>query len=181
MNYVFYLFFNWFFYYLVDVRGLPRQLGGYFTGAQWIVGAVAGALGGWLCDRLSARFGRRAGCRLTVVGGLLASAPLLVAGAVVTDATAAVALLALSFGATQATDAAYWAAAMRIGGEQVATATGLLNTGGNLVGAAGALLVPLVAQSFGWVAALSTGALFASVGALLWIWIRADVPISRAA
>jgi len=174
MNYVFYLFFNWFFYYLVDIRGLPHQVGGYFTGAQWIVGSITASLGGALCDRLCARFGPRAGCRITIVGGLLVCAPLLVAGAMVTDPILAVTLLSLSFGATQLTDGPFWAAAMRIGGEHAPAATGLMNTGGNVVGGIGAMLVPLTAAHFGWVAALSTGALFAVVGAGLWVFIRAD-------
>ncbi|MGH9464537.1 MAG: MFS transporter, partial [Thermoanaerobaculia bacterium] len=37
VNYVFYLFFNWFFYYLVNVRGVPPQLGGAFVSGQWMV------------------------------------------------------------------------------------------------------------------------------------------------
>jgi ACS family glucarate transporter-like MFS transporter len=180
MNYVFYLFFNWFYYYLISVRGVPQQMGGYFLGAQWVIGAIAASLGGWLCDRLSQRFGRRVGCRLTAMGGLLACAPLLVAGAIAPDPRAAVALLSLSFGATQITDGAFWAAAMRIGGPHAAAATGLMNTGGNVVGGIGAILVPLVARGFGWVAALSTGAIFALAGAALWLWVRADLPLTAA-
>lgn len=177
MNYVFYLFFNWFYYYLVTVRGTPPQIGGTFLAAQWMIGSAAASLGGWLCDRLSLRFGRRVGCRLTAMGGLLACAPLLAAGAMAPDPVVAVALLSLSFGATQLTDGAFWVAAMRIGGPHAASATGLMNTGGNVVGGIGAILVPLVAQRLGWVAALSTGAIFAVVGALLWLWVRADVPM----
>jgi ACS family glucarate transporter-like MFS transporter len=45
------------------------------------------------------------------------------------------------------------------------------------VGGFGALLVPLVAESLGWVAALATGSLFALLGALLWLFIRADEPL----
>jgi ACS family glucarate transporter-like MFS transporter len=179
MNYVFYLFFNWFYYYLVTVRRLPEQVGGYFLAAQWMVGSIAASLGGWLCDRLSLRFGRRIGCRLTAMGGLLACAPLLVAGARASDPMVAVALLSLSFGATQLTDGAFWAAAMRIGGPHAAAATGLMNTGGNVVGGIGAILVPLVARGFGWVAALSTGAIFGVAGALLWLGVRADVSMGH--
>ena len=174
MNYVFYLFFNWFYYYLVDIRRLPAQAGGWFTGAQWMVGAVAASLGGWLCDRLSVRFGPRAGVRLTVAGGLLLCAPLLVAGSLVPQPLLAVVLLALAFGATQLTDGAYWVASMRIGGDQSAAVCGVMNTGGNIVGGFGALMVPLLARAFGWPAAISSGALFAIVGAGLWRWIRAD-------
>jgi cyanate permease len=45
----------------------------------------------------------------------------------------------------------------------------------------GALLVPLVARAFGWPAAISTGAIFALLAAVLWIWIRADRTFGRAA
>ena len=181
MNYVFYLFFNWFYYYLVDVRGLSRQVGGYFSGAQWIVGAVTAVLGGWLGDRLARRLGPRRGYRLTVVGGLLVCAPLLVAGALAKNAALAVTLLSLSFGATQLVDGPYWAVAMRIGGAHGAATSGLMNTGGNAVGGVGALIVPLVARAFGWPAAISTGAVFAFLGAVLWIWIRADRTFGHAA
>ena len=181
MNYVFYLFFNWFYYYLVDVRGLSRQVGGYFSGAQWIVGAMTAVLGGWLGDRLARRFGPRRGYRLTVVGGMLLCAPLLVAGALAKNGALAVALLSLSFGATQLVDGPYWAVAMRIGGAHGAVTSGLMNTGGNVVGGVGALLVPLVARAFGWPAAISTGAIFALVAAVLWIWIRADRTFGHAA
>ena len=181
MNYVFYLFFNWFYYYLVDVRGLSRQVGGYFSGAQWIVGAITAVLGGWLGDRLARRFGPRRGYRWTIVGGMLVCAPLLVAGALAKNAALAVTLLSLSFGATQLVDGPYWAAGMRIGGAHGALTTGLMNTGGNVVGGFGALLVPLVARGFGWPAAISTGAVFALLAAVLWIWIRADRELGHAA
>ncbi len=174
MNYVFYLFFNWFFYYLTVVRHLPDQVGGNFTGAQWLVGAVTATLGGIVCDRLTVRYGPRLGCRWTVMAGLLLSAPLLVAGALTEDPTMAIVLLCLSFGCAELTDGAFWAATMRMAGKHVAAATGVLNTGGNVVSGVGAVLVPMTAAAFGWVAAVSTGAVFAVIGALLWIWIKAD-------
>jgi ACS family glucarate transporter-like MFS transporter len=50
LHYVYYLFFNWFYYYLTEVRDVPAQMAGYFTGAQWLVAAVASLAGGVLCD-----------------------------------------------------------------------------------------------------------------------------------
>ena len=47
-------------------------------------------------------------------------------------------------------------------------------TGGNVVGGIGALLVPVTAAAFGWVIAVSSGAIFAVIGALLWLGVRAD-------
>jgi ACS family glucarate transporter-like MFS transporter len=141
MNYVFYIFFNWFFIYLVQVRGFATLEGGFLATLPWLVGAVV-----W-------------------------------AGAAATNAYLAVALLALCFGCTQLSDPAYWSAITSVGGRHTAAAAGVLNTGGNVVGGFGAILVPLVAERFGWVAALSTGSLMAVVAAVLWLFIRADEPL----
>jgi ACS family glucarate transporter-like MFS transporter len=177
INYLFYLFFNWFFFYLTEVRKLPSQVGGNFLGAQWVVGAITATIGGFLCDWLSARLGPRIGCGAVAGGSALLAAPFLVAGALTEHPVAAVALLSVSFGFVQLPDAAYWAAVMRVAGPHAPAATGVMNTGGNLVGGVGALLVPLVAGSFGWVVAISTGAIFAVLAAVPWLWIRPDRPM----
>jgi cyanate permease len=53
-----------------------------------------------------------------------------------------------------------------------------MNTGGNVAGGIGALLVPITAEAFGWVAALATGSVFAIVGIALWLFVRADKPMA---
>ncbi len=176
-NYVFYLFFNWFVYYLTEIRHVPLTLAGYFTAAQWMLGAVAAIAGGFACDRLSARYGPRVGCRLTAISGLLASAPLLVVGTLSTAPVVSVVLLSLSFGCIQFVDSSFWAATMRIAGQQSQSATGMLNTGGNIAGGVGAVLVPLIAGSFGWTIAVASGATFSIVSAALWLGVRADVTL----
>ena len=181
MNYVFYLFFNWFYYYLVEIRGFSAQDGGWFTGAQWLVGGATAVLGGWLSDRCTRRWGPRLGHRLVIMGGLVLCGLLLVLGARVTEPLWSVALLSLSFGAAQLTDAPFWSAATRMGGNEVAAATGLMNTGGNLVGAFGGVLVPLIAARLGWDVAIMTGGLCAGLAALLWLWIRVEPPEAAAA
>ena len=60
---------------------------------------------------------------------------------------------------------------------QSQTATGMMNTGGNVAGGIGAVLVPVIAGSFGWTAAVASGAVFSIVGAALWLGIRADLPL----
>ncbi len=177
MNYVFYIFFNWFFVYLVDVRQFQIQEGGFLAATPWIVGAIGATVGGLVCDRLTRRIGVRWGCRLPCVLGLFLAAGLLLAGATATDPYRAVTALSLCFGCTQLTEGAYWAAAISVSGRHAAAGTGVMNTGGNVVGGIGALLVPITAEAFGWVAALATGSVFAVVGALLWFWIRADEPL----
>jgi hypothetical protein len=59
------------------------------------------------CDRLTARWGPRIGCRATAIGGLMLSAPLLIAGTMAPNPAISVALLSLSFGCIQFTDGSY--------------------------------------------------------------------------
>jgi MFS transporter, ACS family, glucarate transporter len=177
MSYVFYLFFNWFFFYLTDVRGFDAQVSGWFTGLQWGVGAGASLAGGTLCTLLSRRHGAQLGARITALVGLLGCAGLLVAGAGVSRPLLAVALLSLSFGFVMLADVAYWVAGTIAGGRHAAAATGLMSTGGNVVGALGAVAVPLIAGAFGWFAAVASGAVFALLAAGLWLLVKLPVPV----
>ena len=178
MNYVFYIFFNWFFIYLVDVREFEIMEGGYFAAAPWVVGAVTASVGGLWCDRLCKRFGPRWGCRIPGIVGLSLAAGLLFLGATAKNPYLAVVFLSLSFGCTQLTEGAYWAAAIFVSGKHASAATGVMNTGGNVVGGIGALLVPVTAEAFGWVPALATGSVFAIIGVVLWFFVRADKPMT---
>jgi ACS family glucarate transporter-like MFS transporter len=178
MNYVFYIFFNWFFIYLIDVREFEILEGGYFAAAPWMVGAVAASLGGLWCDRLCKRIGPRWGCRIPGIIGLSLVAGLLFLGATAKNPYLAVLFLSLSFGCTQLTEGAYWAAAIFVSGKHASAATGVMNTGGNVVGGIGALLVPITAEAFGWVPALATGSVFAMIGIGLWLFVRADKPMA---
>jgi ACS family glucarate transporter-like MFS transporter len=177
MNYVFFIFFNWFFIYLVDVREFEILEGGFYAAAPWIVGAVAASVGGLWCDRLCRRIGPRWGYRIPGIVGLSLVAGLLFLGATAENPYGAVALLSLSFGCTQLTEGSYWAASISVAGKHASAAAGVLNTGGNIVGGIGALLVPITAEAFGWVPALATGSVFAIIGVGLWLFVRADKPM----
>jgi MFS transporter, ACS family, glucarate transporter len=173
-NYVFYFFFNWLYFYLVRVRGFEEIEGGFLAAAPWITGAVAATLGGWTCDHIGRRRGIDLGCRLVIIPGLLLSGLFILAAGAAHGPYAAVVFLSCCLGCQQFTDSSYWAAATSVGGRHAATACGLLNTGGNVVGGLVALLVPLTAERVGWPAALATASIFALGGALLWLGIRAD-------
>jgi ACS family glucarate transporter-like MFS transporter len=177
MNYIFYLFFNWFFFYLTDVKGFSEQEAGMLTAALWVVGAVGATIGGFSCDRFIGRFGLRQGPRILSITSLILSGLFLVLGATASGLYATVSLLCLSFGFTQITEAAYWSTMISVAGRDASEAGGVLNTGGNVVGFVGGMLVPLTAQYFGWVAAVSFGAVFALIGAVLWLFIRGDRPM----
>lgn len=177
MNFVFYEVFNWFYYYLVEVRHFGAQDAGFVTSTQWIAGAAGAAIGGWLCDRLCRITGLKWGCRWPIIIGMVASALLLVGGAFHSNPTVAVTLLALCFFFNQMTEGTYWATSIAVGGQFAGAAGGVLNTGANAMGVVNALLVPWFAHTFGWTVAIASGAGFALLGAVLVLFIRADQPL----
>jgi ACS family glucarate transporter-like MFS transporter len=177
MNYVFYLFFNWFFFYLVDVKGFSAAEAGTFTAAQWILGAVGATVGGFVCDMLVRRSGIRFGPRYLAMTALVLSAIFLYIGAMSGNVVITVIMLCMSFACNQLTEAPFWVATMAVAGRHAQVATGVLNTGGNLTGMVGGLMVPVTANLLGWPAAIATGSVFAIIGALLWLLVRADEPM----
>ncbi|MGI9235650.1 MAG: MFS transporter [Woeseiaceae bacterium] len=177
MNFVFYEVFNWFYYYLVEVRQFSAQDASYVTSTQWIAGAAGAAIGGWICDRLCNRIGLKWGCRWPIIVGMTLSALLLVGGAYYSNPMISVAMLALCFFFNQMTEGTYWATSIAIGGEHAGAAGGVMNTGANIMGVANALLVPWFADAFGWTIAIASGAGFALLGAVLLLFVRADQPL----
>ena len=179
MNYVFYLFFSWFFYYLTNVREFSASDAGMFTAAQWILGAIGATVGGFSCDMLVRKIGIRRGTRLQTMAALVLSGAFLYIGATSGNVMLTVVALCFSFGFTQLTEAPMWVATMGVAGKHSQIATGVLNTGGNIPGAIGGLMVPFIAGWLGWDAAIISGSLFAFAGALLWLLIRADEPMAE--
>lgn len=174
MNFIFYQVFNYFYQYLVEQRGFDAVTAGWVTSSQWIAGAVGAAFGGWLCDRLSRRLGLRWGARWPIIIGLLLSGSMLLAGSLSTQADIAVILFVGCFLFNQITEGAYWSASISIGGRLAGTAGGIMNTGANLMGIVNANLVPLIAHALGWTSAIASGALFAVLGSLFMLAVRAD-------
>ncbi len=177
MNYVFYLFFNWFFFYLVDVREFSASDAGMFTAAQWMLGAAGALIGGFGCDMLVRKLGMRLGTRYQVMIALVLSGVFLYVGAMSDNVMVTVVMLCCSFGFTQLTEAPMWVATMGVAGRHSQVATGVLNTGGNIPIVLGGIMVPAIAGWLGWPAAIASGSLFAFAGAFLWLFIRADEPM----
>ena len=169
-NYVFYMFANWLFIYLVESRGFSLLESGFLYALPFATGALLAAIGGLVCDGLCKRIGARWGCRLPAMSGLVLVAVFLLAGAHSINPYVAVTLLSLCFGFTQFTDGSYWSATTYAGGRHTGTATGVLNTGGNLAGFL-APVVGLMVDQLGWLSTLASGSVFALTGAALWLFI----------
>jgi len=169
-NYVFYIFAQWLVIYLVEARGLSLLESGVLAMIPFIVGSVLSVAGGAVCDYLCRRIGPRWGCRLPATVGLLLVAALLVVGLRVQQTYVAMAVLSLCFGLTQFTEGSFWAASTYAAGPHTATATGLMNTGGNLPGLLAPLLGVLI-DNFGWVPTIASGSVFAALGVVLWMMV----------
>jgi len=92
--------------------------------------------------------------------------------------------LALCFAAVELNEGPYWAAIMHVGRADTMSASGLLNTGGNL---GGLICTPIVAYLSGhhaWTPAFLIGTAFAVVSAVLWLIVdpsRAAIPSTAGA
>jgi MFS transporter, ACS family, glucarate transporter len=174
LNYVFFMFSQWLFTYLVESRGFSMLESGFLYALPFVSGAVLTVIGGVVCDKLCQRLGPRLGCRITAMSGLVLVAGFMLAGAFAPDPYVAVALLSLCFGFTLFTDTTYWAACTYATGENTMSATGVLNFGGNLP----SLLAPLIGLMIdraGWLPTIASGSAFALVGAALWLFVRLKV------
>lgn len=178
-NYLFYFFFNWLYIYLVESRKFAVLEAGWYSAAPWVAGAVGAAIGAYLCDFLSARIGKRRGMRFTGVFGLTLAASLILLAANAESAPRCVIFLSLCLACQQLAEGAFWAATISVAEHDASTACGVLNTGGNVVGGVGALMVPPMVESLGWPAALAATSLFALVGAGMWLLIDAEARDAR--
>ncbi len=173
MNYVFYMFAQWLFTYLVEERGFSLLESGFLYMLPFATGAAMAAAGGFICDRLCHRFGGRWGCRVTAMTGLVGVAVFLLAGANAANPYVAVGLLSLCFGFTQLTEGPFAAASTYVGGPHASTAYGAVNTGGNAAGFL-APAVGLMVDHLGWLTTLASGSIFALIGAGLWLLVRVE-------
>jgi len=171
LNFVFYMFSQWLFTYLVEARGFSMLESGFLYVLPFASGAVLSLAGGLVCDALCRRLGPRAGCRVTAVSGLTLVAVFLLAGVFATEPYVAVGLLALCFGFTLFADTVYWAAATYAAGPHTASATGILNTGGTAAG----FLAPAVGWMIdhaGWIPTFAIGSVLALIAAASWFFVR---------
>jgi len=176
MNYVFYLVTFWSFLYLVQERRMSVLEGGALAALPAVAAGVAAGAGGWLADRLRARFGDRLGMRMVPLVALPTSAVFLYLTVKAANPYWAVAALCLGFACVEVTEGSYWGATMRRAPDDTMAATGLLNTGGNLGGVVATPIIAALSSSYSWTVVFATGAVLAIAAAGLWLWIDTGRP-----
>lgn len=135
-------------------------------------------LGGWLSDRLTARYGLVAGRRIPAVAGYAIAAVCIVVAARSEAPRVAAVLIAVAAASCMLTTAPAWGTVLDIGREHCAVVGAVMNTAGQI----GAIISPIVvAKSVTWFndwdfPLLLLGGLFAA-GAVLWLGIDPRRPV----
>lgn len=174
MNYVFYLIGNWCFLYLVQERHFNVLESGWLATLPPLAAGIGAGLGGILVSMSCRRFGTRWGYRLVPMTALPASGALLLATVYFSNAYVAVIALALAYAVVELTEGPFWGATMVMARADTMSATGILNTGGNLGGLIGIPIVAYLSGSGHWSAAFVIGAVLSLVGAAAWLGIDAE-------
>lgn len=170
VGYFEYIYFYWIYYYFGEIRRFPARTTEGATALIFLSWMVLSPLGGWVSDRLVARYGARRGRRSVPVACLTLSALLLVVGINLTGTAATVTCLALSLGLASCSDGPFWASAIDIAGRDVGAATGILNTGANLAGGLAPYVTAVIASRADWSAGLYFGSLVLLAGVLTWFF-----------
>lgn len=127
-------YFGWFTTWLMRGAGFSVAQMGVFASFPFVMGVVGNLAGGVLGERMVERFGRRSSYRWIASVALVATAGILLAMSMVRSHAAIVALATVGFGVMDLMLPAAWAMCMSLGGQFGGTATGMMNTAGNLGG-----------------------------------------------
>lgn len=171
MNYVYYLIGNWCFLYLVQERHFTALEGGWLTSTPALAAAAGAGIGGKLGSHFGVRFGARRGFHLIPFVSLPTAGILLLVAVQAANAYLAVAALALCFACVELNEGPYWAAVMHLARGDTMSASGLLNTGGNIGGLVATPIVAYLSGQHAWSLAFMIGTAFAFLSAGAWLLV----------
>jgi ACS family glucarate transporter-like MFS transporter len=127
-------YFGWFTTWLVSGAGFSVAQMNIFASFPFAMGLIGNLAGGALSERLVVRHGRRKTYRWITTVCLTLSSALLLCMSAARGHTALVVFATLGFGIMDLTLPSAWAMCMSLGGRYGGTATGVMNTAGNLGG-----------------------------------------------
>lgn len=176
--YVTYIFFTWFFIYLSRVRGLDLKSSAVYSMLPFLAMVCGAPLGGWVADKITRNYSKRAGRCGVAIFGLMLAAVFLALATQVESARVASLVLAGGAGAIYLAQSAFWSVTADIAGKSAGTVSGLMNMGGQVGGAVTASLTPWIAERFGWTTSFLVAAGVCMAGSLLWLLVNPVKPIA---
>ena len=178
-GYGFYVYYNWFYFYAVKVRGLDLMRAAVWTSAPFFAMALLSPVGGWFSDRVSRTLGRRRG-RLTAVWlGMGVSTVLLLLGSHLSITVIALPMIALAAGFNMFAAANFWAACIDLAPDYSASLSALMNTLGSVGGAISSTVTAYVAVHYNWSHSLDLAALITVASGLLFSFVNAGKSIEE--
>ncbi|HSY65887.1 MAG TPA: MFS transporter [Terriglobales bacterium] len=173
-GYAFYVYYNWFYFYAVKMRGLDIMHAAAWTSAPFLAMAVLSPVGGWFSDRVARVTDRRKGRLAAVWVGMGIAALLLYTGNHLTLTVVALPMIALAAGFTMFGAANFWASCIDLAPGYSASLSALMNAVGSLGGVVSSTVTASIAVHQGWVPALDV-AVWVTIGSgLLFTMVDAN-------
>ena len=172
-------FFGWFPTYLTKSAGFSEGEMAFLSALPFLAGAAGNVAGGFLSDRMVARFGAKHGRRLIGCLSLAGSAVLLVGLSQAKGKIAIAILSTLGFGVADLMLPTAWAICLDIGGAFAGSVSGFMNTAGQLGGFLCSIAYGYVVQATGsYNLPLAMVASMVLISAFLFAKIDASKPIA---
>ncbi|MEX3982165.1 MFS transporter [Paraburkholderia sp. EG287A] len=150
-NYILFFFISWFPSYLVDAKNISLKDMSLVSSLPWITGAIGFLSGGFLCDAIYKRTGRRMFSRKVVlVTSLLIAASCIMLTGLVDSVWTAVGVMTIAIGLLMLAAPAYWAMIQdSVPRHQVGTASGFMHALANCSGIVGPAITGVLIQTTG--------------------------------
>ena len=178
-GYAFYVYYNWFYFYAVQVRGLGLLAAAVWTSAPFLSMAVLAPVGGWFSDRIARGSTRRRGRLVAVWLGMGVSTILLLLGSHLRVTAIALPMIALAAGFNMFAASNFWAACIDLAPDFSASLSALMNTLGSLGGVASSVVTAYIAVHYQWSRALDLAALITVFSGLLFSFVNAGRTIEE--
>jgi ACS family glucarate transporter-like MFS transporter len=176
-GYIAWIYFSWFFLYMAQVRGFDLKSSARYSMLPFLSMTFFCLAGGVLSDRLTKKYGLRAGrCMLAAVA-LFSTAVFLILGSQVHNPSLAGVILAGGAGMLYISQSSFFSVSVDIAGRSSGVFSSIVNMGGQIGGAVTASLTPWIAQHFGWTSSFGAAAALALIGALCWLVVHPERPL----
>ena len=178
-GYAFYVYYNWFYFYAVKVRGLDLMHAAAWTSAPFFAMALLSPVGGWFSDRVARISDRRKGRLAAVWLGMGVAALLLYTGNHVSVTVVALPMIALAAGFTMFAAANFWAACIDLAPGYSASLSALMNTVGSLGGVISSTVTASIAVHQSWSRALDMAVLVTLGSGVLFTVVDASHTVEK--